>query len=85
MVEDRNCGGWQETQLVTYSLTMHRSEIWFIQFILDSSDNLCAIEQIDMNGDYGTVNIHTMGNSHMDLEFMLDKLRESCRFTYERV
>ncbi|HOO96642.1 MAG TPA: DUF4911 domain-containing protein [Caldisericia bacterium] len=70
---------------MTYFLRMHRSEIWFIQFVLDSSDNLCAIEQIEMNGDFGTMNLRTMGCQASDLEYMLSKLRESCRFTYERV
>ena len=85
MDKNRNVRGWSKINLVTFSLYIHRSEIWFVQFILDSSDNLCTIDRMEMDGNFGQLNIHCMDKQKNDLIYMLDKLKESCWFSYECV
>ena len=82
MDKDRDRRVWQESQLVTYILDIGESDIWFIQGVLDTDDNICLIDKTTMNNGRGSMKVHLDKNAEPDFLKLLSTLESSCDFTY---
>lgn len=82
MDKDRDRGFWQESQLVTYILDIGEKDIWFIQGVLDTDDNICLIDKTTMSGGRGSMKVHLDRQAEADFLKLLSSLESSCDFTY---
>ncbi len=82
MDKDINRGIGQESDLVTYILDIGESDIWFIQGVLDTDDNLCLIDKTTMNGNRGSMKVHLDKRVEVQFVELLETLKGSCDFTY---
>jgi hypothetical protein len=82
MDKDRDRRIWQESQLVTYILDIGESDIWFIQGVLDTDDNICLIDKTTMNGKRGSMKVHLDRSAESEFLKLLSSLESSCDFTY---
>lgn len=82
MDKDRDRGIWQESQLVTYILDIGESDIWFVQGVLDTDDNICLIDKTTMKDGRGSMKIHLDRRAEADFLKLLSSLESSCDFTY---
>ncbi len=70
--------------MVTFKLTIDEPDIWFVQNILDSADNLCLIDRTTMAGEKGTMVVHVEDGMKEDFLYLVSKIWDSSRFTYEQ-
>jgi hypothetical protein len=83
MDKDRDTGIKQESDLViTYILDIGESDIWFVQGVLDTDDNICLIDRTTMNKGRGSMKVHLDKRAEAEFVKLLESMKGSCDFTY---
>lgn len=69
---------------MTFKLTIDEPDIWFVQSILDSADNLCLIDKTTMVGNKGIMMVHVEDGMKEDFLYLVSKVWESSRLAFEQ-
>lgn len=71
--------------MVTYKLLIEENDIWFVQNVIDTAENICLVDKTTMKGNVGLMLVHVMDEQEDDFVYLLEKLAPSSRFKYERL
>ncbi|HNW31312.1 MAG TPA: hypothetical protein PL190_07025 [Caldisericia bacterium] len=71
--------------MVTYELVIDEPDIWFVQSVLDTADNICIVDKTNMVGPKGHMKVMFSEEAEKDFLYLVEKLWQCSSFTYERI